>query len=74
MADLPITSFEEIAKALEQKVKDYEVAFDALANGNLVLQEQLANAQNEVERLRAALRTSEEVREQTEQLLIAPIV
>jgi len=69
MADFPRRTFEEVAKALEQKVKDQDVELQLQTGVNAALDLQLATAQNEVEQLRAALRTSEESRLQVEQAL-----
>jgi len=67
MADLPRPSFEEIAKALEQKVKDQAVELQLQTALTTTVEHQLADAQTELAQLRAALRTSEESRLQVEQ-------
>ena len=69
MADLPRPTFEEIAKALEEKVKDQEVELQLMNAIKVTLEVQLTEANNEVEQLRAALRTSEQARLQAEEAL-----
>ena len=69
MADLPRPSFEEIAKAVEEKVKDQEVELRMMDAIKVTLEDQLTEANNKVEQLKAALRTSEQGRLQAEQAL-----
>jgi sensor histidine kinase YesM len=69
MADLPRPTYEEIAKALEEKVNDQEVELQLMNAVKVTLEVQLTEANNEVEQLRAALRTSEQARLQAEEAL-----
>lgn len=74
MSDILTPTFEEVAKALEQKVKDLEAAFDALSILKFALEDKLINAQNKNQQLREPLRTSEKVRTQAVQLFFATTV
>jgi hypothetical protein len=69
MADLPRPTFEELAKALEEKVKDQEVELQVIRDLNITLEVLLTDVNNEVEQLRAALQSSEQGRLQAEQAL-----
>jgi hypothetical protein len=69
MEDLPRPTFEELAKALEEKVKDQEVELQIMTSIQTTLEIQLTDANNQVEQLRAALRSSEQGRLQAEQAL-----